>query len=138
MMGIKNVYDVAARAMSAQLVRMNAIASNLANANNVTGDKESVYKPLRPVFKAVYSDQLKSTGLSTVDAVSVERLNREPIKTYQPNHPAADEEGYIYKAAVDMDEEMVEMLETQRQYTNNIEVLNTIRNLTMRTLNIGK
>ena len=137
-MGIKNVYDVAARAMSAQLVRMNAIASNLANANNVTGDKESVYKPLRPIFKAVYSDQLKSTGLSTVDAVSVERLNREPIKTYQPNHPAADDEGYIYKAAVDMDEEMVEMLETQRQYTNNIEVLNTIRNLTMRTLNIGK
>ena len=137
-MGIKNVYDVAARAMSAQLVRMNAIASNLANANNVTGDKESVYKPLRPVFKTVYSDKLKSTGLSTVEAVKVERLNREPIKTYQPNHPAADEEGYIYKAAVDMDEEMVEMLETQRQYTNNIEVLNTIRNLTMRTLNIGK
>ena len=137
-MGIKNVYDVASRAMSAQLVRMNAIASNLANANNVTGDKESVYKPLRPVFKAVYSDQLKSTGLSTVDAVSVEKLEREPIKTYQPNHPAADDEGYIYKAAVDMDEEMVEMLETQRQYTNNIEVLNTIRNLTMRTLNIGK
>ena len=79
-MGIKNVYDVAARAMSAQLVRMNAIASNLANANNVTGDKESVYKPLRPVFKTVYSDKLKSTGLSTVEAVKVERLNREPIK----------------------------------------------------------
>ncbi len=137
-MGIKNVYDVAARAMSAQLVRMNAIASNLANANNITGDKDSVYKPLRPVFKTVYADQLKSSGLSTVEAVKVERLNREPIKTYLPNHPAADEEGYIYKAAVDMDEEMVEMLETQRQYTNNIEVLNTIRNLTMRTLNIGK
>ena len=137
-MGIKNVYDVAARAMSAQLVRMNAIASNLANANNVTGDKETVYQPLRPVFKAIYSDNLKSTGLSTVEAISVERLNREPIKTYQPNHPAADDDGYIYKAAIDMDEEMVEMLETQRQYTNNIEVLNTIRNLTMRTLNIGK
>ncbi len=137
-MGIKNVYDVAARAMSAQIVRMNAIASNLANANNVSGDKENVYKPLRPVFKTVYADQLKQTGLSTVDAIRVESLDREPIKTYQPNHPAADEEGYIFKAAVDMDEEMVEMLETQRQYTNNIEVLNTIRNLTMRTLNIGK
>ena len=137
-MGIKNVYDVAARAMSAQIVRMNAIASNLANANNVSGSKEDVYKPLRPVFKTIYSDQLKQTGLSTVDAIRVESLDREPIKTYQPNHPAADEEGYIYKAAVDMDEEMVEMLETQRQYTNNIEVLNTIRNLTMRTLNIGK
>ena len=137
-MGVKNVYDVAARAMSAQIVRMNAIASNLANANNVSGNKEEVYKPLRPVFKTIYADQLKQTGLSTVDAIRVERLNREPIKTYQPNHPAADEEGYIFKAAVDMDEEMVEMLETQRQYTNNIEVLNTIRNLTMRTLNIGK
>ncbi len=137
-MSIKNVYDVAARAMSAQIVRMNAIASNLANANNVSGSKEDVYKPLRPVFKTIYSDQLKQTGLSTVDAIRVESLDREPIKTYQPNHPAADEEGYIYKAAVDMDEEMVEMLETQRQYTNNIEVLNTIRNLTMRTLNIGK
>ena len=137
-MGIKNVYDVAARAMSAQIVRMNAIASNLANANNVSGSKDDVYKPLRPVFKTIYSDQLKQTGLSTVDAIRVESLDREPIKTYQPNHPAADEEGYIFKAAVDMDEEMVEMLETQRQYTNNIEVLNTIRNLTMRTLNIGK
>ena len=137
-MGIKNVYDVAARAMSAQIVRMNAIASNLANANNVSGDKETVYKPLRPVFKTIYSDQLKQNGLSTVDAIRVESIDREPIKTYQPNHPAADEEGYIFKAAIDMDEEMVEMLETQRQYTNNIEVLNTIRNLTMRTLNIGK
>ena len=137
-MGIKNVYDVAARAMSAQIVRMNAIASNLANANNVSGVKDEVYQPLRPVFKTIYSDNLKQTGLSTVDAIRVEKLDREPIKAYQPNHPAADENGYIYKAAVDMDEEMVEMLETQRQYTNNIEVLNTIRNLTMRTLNIGK
>ena len=137
-MSIKNVYDVAARAMSAQIVRMNAIASNLANANNVSGNKEEVFKPLRPEFKTIYADQLKQTGLSTVDAIRVETLNREPIKTYQPNHPAADEEGYIFKAAVDMDEEMVEMLETQRQYTNNIEVLNTIRNLNMRTLNIGK
>ena len=137
-MSIKNVYDVAARAMSAQIVRMNAIASNLANANNVSGNKEEVFKPLRPVFKTIYADQLKQTGLSTVDAIRVETLDREPIKTYQPNHPAADEEGYIFKAAVDMDEEMVEMLETQRQYTNNIEVINTIRNLNMRTLNIGK
>ena len=118
-MGIKNVYDVAARAMSAQIVRMNTIASNLANANNVTSSEETAYKPLRPVFKTVYADQLKQSGLSTVDAIKIETLDREPIKTYLPNHPAADEEGYIYKSAVDMDEEMVEMLETQRQYTNN-------------------
>ena len=64
-MGIKNVYDVAARAMSAQIVRMNTIASNLANANNVTSSEETAYKPLRPVFKTVYADQLKQSGLST-------------------------------------------------------------------------
>ena len=71
-MGIKNVNDVAARAMSAQIVRMNAIASNLANANNVSGNKDDVYQPLRPVFKTIYSDKLKQTGLSTVDAIRVE------------------------------------------------------------------
>ena len=65
-MGIKNVYDVAARAMSAQIVRMNTIASNLANANNVTSSEETAYKPMRPVFKTVYADQLKQSGLSTV------------------------------------------------------------------------
>ena len=81
-MGIKNVYDVAARAMSAQIVRMNTIASNLANANNVTSSEETAYKPLRPVFKTVYADQLKQSGLSTVDEIKIETLDREPIKTY--------------------------------------------------------
>ena len=65
-------------------------------------------------------------------------VNEKDMKTIFDVLTTADEEGYIFKAAVDMDEEMVEMLETQRQYTNNIEVLNTIRNLTMRTLQIGK
>ena len=137
-MGIKNVYDVAARAMSAQIVRMNAIASNLANANNVSGVKEDVYKPLRPVFKTIYSDKLKQTGLSTVDAIKVESLDREPIKTYMPSHPAADANGYIYKAPVNVEEEMVDMMDASRQYQNNVEVITTLKALTMKTLNIGR
>jgi len=137
-MGIKNIYDIGSRAMSAQIVRMNAIASNLANANNVSGTPEEAYRPLRPVFKTIYADNIKQSGLSTVEAVRIEELDKEPVKTYMPGHPAADEGGYVYRAAVDIDEEMVEMLETQRQYTNNIEVISTIRNLTMRTLNLGK
>lgn len=137
-MGIKNIYDIGARAMSAQIVRMNTIASNLANANNVTSTPEQAYRPLRPVFKTVYADSMKNSGLSTVEVIRIQELDKEPVKTYMPGHPAADEGGYVYRAAVDMDEEMVEMLETQRQYTNNIEVLSTIRNLTMRTLNLGK
>ena len=72
------------------------------------------------------------------DAMFIASEINAPIKTYMPEHPAADEEGYVYRAAVDLDEEMVEMLEAQRQYQNTIEVISTIRNLTMRTLNLGK
>jgi flagellar basal-body rod protein FlgC len=81
---------------------------------------------------------VKKNGIATVDAVEVQEIGREPIKSYMPAHPAADEAGYIYKAAVNVDEEMVDMMEASRQYQNNVEVITTLRALTMRTLNIGK
>ena len=137
-MDIKSVYDIAGRAMAAQLVRLNAVASNLANAGSTTGDPKTTYKPLKPVFKTQYSDLVKKNGVATVDAVEVKEIDREPIKQYMPNHPAADAQGYVYKAAVNVDEEMVDMLEASRQYQNNVEVISTLRALTMRTINIGK
>ncbi|GIS10273.1 MAG: flagellar basal-body rod protein FlgC [Alphaproteobacteria bacterium] len=137
-MDIKSVYDIAGRAMAAQLVRLNTVASNLANAGSTTGDPRSTYKPLKPVFKTQYSDLVKKNGVATVDAVEVKEIGREPIKQYMPNHPAADAQGYVYKAAVNVDEEMVDMLEASRQYQNNVEVISTLRALTMRTINIGK
>ena len=137
-MDIKSVYDIAGRAMAAQLGRLNPVASNLANAGSTTGDPKTTYKPLKPVFKTQYSDLVKKNGVSTVDAVEVKEIGREPIKQYMPQHPAADAQGYIYKAAVNVDEEMVDMLEASRQYQNNVEVISTLRALTMRTINIGK
>ena len=83
-------------------------------------------------------DLVKKNGVATVDAVEVKEIGREPIKQYMPQHPAADAQGYIYKAAVNVDEEMVDMLEASRQYQNNVEVISTLRALTMRTINIGK
>jgi flagellar basal-body rod protein FlgC len=97
-----------------------------------------IYKPLKPVFETQYSDLVKKNGVATVDAVEVKEIGREPIKQYMPNHPAADVQGYVYKAAVNVDEEMVDMLEASRQYQNNVEVISTLRALTMRTINIGK
>ena len=135
---IKSVYDVAGRAMAAQLVRLNTVASNLANAGSTTGDPKTTYKPLKPIFETQYSDLVKKNGVATVDAVEVKEIGREPIKQYMPQHPAADAQGYIYKAAVNVDEEMVDMLEASRQYQNNVEVITTLRALTMRTINIGK
>ena len=135
---IKNIFDVAGRAMSAQLVRLNTIASNLANANNVAGSSEEAYKPLKPVFETAFSDKVKDNGIATVDAVSIEVLDRDPEKIHMPDHPKADKDGYIYNAPVNVEEEMVEMLEASRQYQNNVEVVSTLRALMMRTLNMGK
>ena len=137
-MNIKSVYDIAGRAMAAQLIRLNTVASNLANAGSTTGDPNTTYKPLKPVFKAQYSDLVKKNGIATVDAIEVKEIEREPIKSYMPSHPAADKSGYIYKAPVNVDEEMVDMMEASRQYQNNVEVVTTMRALTMKTLNIGK
>ena len=138
MMDIKSVYDIAGRAMAAQLVRLNTVASNLANAGSTTGDPKTTYKPLKPIFETQYSDLVKKNGIATVDAVEVKEIGAEPIKSYMPGHPEANEEGYIYKAPVNVDEEMVDMMEAARQYQNNVEVITTLRALTMRTLNIGK
>ena len=137
-MDIKSVYDIAGRAMAAQLVRLNTVASNLANAGSTTGDPNTTYKPLKPKFETQYSDLVKKNGVATVDAVEVKEIGREPIRSYMPAHPLADKDGYVYKAPVNVDEEMVDMMEASRQYQNNVEVVTTLRALTMRTLQIGK
>ena len=76
--------------------------------------------------------------MATVDAVSIEALDRDAEKIHMPDHPKADKDGYIYNAPVNVEEEMVEMLEASRQYQNNVEVVSTLRALMMRTLNMGK
>ena len=81
---------------------------------------------------------VKKNGVATVDAVEVKELEREAIKSFMPSHPSANKEGYVFKAPVNVDEEMVDMMEASRQYQNNVEVITTLRALTMRTLNIGK
>ena len=93
---------------------------------------------IKPVFKTIYADDLQKSGVSSVDVVDIVQIDRAPDKSYQPGHPKADKDGYIYTAAVDTEEEMVEMLEASRQYENNVEVISTLRGLMMRTINMGK
>ena len=76
--------------------------------------------------------------MSTVDVVGIERVDRDPVRAHMPNHPSADADGYVYRAAVDENEEMIEMVEASRQYQNNVEVISTLRALMMRTINMGK
>ena len=138
MAGVKNIFDVVGRSMGAQMVRMNTIASNLANLESKAGKAEDAYKPVRPVFETVFSNNYNKDGIATVDALQVVALDRPPEQIYEPGHPEADENGIVYKSSVNSDEEMVEMLETSRQYQNNLEVLSTVRALMMRTINMGK
>ena len=138
MVGVKNIFDVVGRSMAAQMVRMNTIASNLANLESKAGSPEEAYKPIRPVFETAFSKSYNDDGIATVDVKDVVALDREPEMVYEPGHPSANDQGYIFRSAVNSDEEMVEMLETSRQYQNNLEVLGTVRQLMMRTINMGK
>ena len=137
-MKIKNIFDIAGRAMAAQMVRLNTISSNLANAGATTGDPETVYKPLKPEFKTQYSESVKKNGISTVNVSKVVELQKEPFKIFDPNHPLADGDGYIYKAPINVEEEMVDMMDASRQYQNNVEGLPTLNALTLKTINLGK
>lgn len=130
-----NVFDVAGRAMSAQLVRLNTTASNLANAGGVAGSEATAYRTMKPVFRTSYD---QASGMATVDVESIVSAGAEPTKRHDPNHPLADETGYVYEAAVDETRELVDMLETARHYQNNIEVLQTAKGLILDTLKLGK
>ena len=138
MSDLKNIFDVAARGMSAQMVRLNTVASNLANSRSVASSEAEAYRAIKPVFSTLYADDLERSGVASVDVVDIVPVDREPEKVYQPGHPKADGDGYIYMAAVNTEEEMVEMLEASRQYENNVEVVSTLRGLMMRTISMGK
>lgn len=129
------IFDVAGRAMSAQLVRMNTTASNLANAGGVAGSEAAAYRSMKPVFKTSYD---KASGLATVDVKQVVTAGPAPTKRHDPNHPMADKDGNVFTAAVDETREMVDMMETARNYKNNVEVLQTAKGLILDTLRLGK
>ena len=135
---IKNIFDIASRGMSAQMTRLNTVASNLANARTVASSDAGAYKAVKAVFKTVYADDIQKTGVASVDVDEIITVDRPAEKSYQPGHPKADKDGFIYTAAVNVDEELVEMLEASRQYENNVEMVTTLRGLMMRTISMGK
>ena len=125
------LFGVAQQGMSAQLVRMNAASSNLANAGSVSITAEGAYRPIRAVFAEQYD---QASGLSTVRVSGVLRESAAPVKEHNPNHPLADAEGNIWTAPVDENAEMVEMLDASRQYQNLVEALSTAKQLMLDTL----
>ena len=129
-----SIFDISGRAMSAQLVRLNTTASNLANAGSISSSADSAFRALKPVFRSV-SDR---PGVATVQVDRVVASTAEPTKRHEPDHPLADKNGDVWEAGVDSAQEMVEMIETARQYQNNVQVLQTAKTLTLDTLRLGQ
>ena len=133
-MGNMSIFDISGRAMAAQLVRLNTTASNLANANSVSTTKEGAFRALKPVFKTVSGGE----GVATVQVSQVVSSNTDPTKRHDPGNPLADQNGDVWDAGVDQAGELVEMMETARQYQNNVQVLQTAKSLTLDTLRLEK
>jgi len=132
------IFDIAGSGMAAQSVRLNTVASNLANAESVASTPDAAYKARHPVFEAVRA------GMAGVDnpgsAVQVKGIvedTRAPEMRYDPGNPLANAEGYVFAPNVNVVEEMVDMISASRSYQNNVEILNTSKELLMATLRLG-
>ncbi|MEG3192950.1 flagellar basal body rod protein FlgC [Lysobacter sp. D1-1-M9] len=130
------IFNVAGSAMQAQSVRLSTIASNLANADSVSGDPDAVFRAKQPVFSA--EAVAGKPELSGVQVTEVTESTAAPIKRYEPGHPLADGEGYVYAPAIDPVAQMVDLISASRGYQANVEVFNTAKELAMATLNMGK
>jgi len=140
-MGMDNIFGIASTALNAQLTRMNATASNLANAGTVSSNEADAFRAKRPVFKALIDEQMTHSGAPYVGGVKVDRMADDsvpPRRVSDPRNPLADKDGYVYQSNVSEVTEMVEMMASARSYQNNVEVINTARQLMMRTLDISK
>lgn len=139
-MALYNILNIAGSSMSAQSVRLNTVASNLANADVAASNEKDAYKSRQPVFKAVMDAMGDSQNQSSV-SVQVTGIVESQAKAkqeYQPDHPMANEQGYIFKSNVNTIEEMANMMSASRSYQNNVEVFNTSKQLLLKTLNMGR
>lgn len=138
-MGSLNIFNIAGSGMNAQNLRLNLVASNIANANSVSSSLGETYKSRQAVFSAELQNAMnKDNAASGVDVLGVVESKAPPVMEYAPYHPMADELGYIYKPNVNTVEEMANMMSASRSYQNNVEVLNTAKTLMLQTLKMGQ
>jgi len=132
------IFDIAGSGMNAQNLRMNVVASNLANVDAVSSSMQETYRARQPVFQAVL-DQLNSRSPAVgVRMAGVVESQAPLVREYAPNHSLADAEGYIYRPNVNVVEEMANMISASRAYQNNVEVLNATRQMLSATINLGR
>ncbi|UTF60817.1 flagellar basal body rod protein FlgC [Gilvimarinus sp. DA14] len=146
-MSLANIFDVAGSGMNAQSLRLNTTASNLANAQSAASSAGDVYRSRQPVFAALARDAM-SQGLAIdgadqrasagVQVMGVVESDAPYEQRYEPNHPLADEEGYVFYPNVNVVEEMTNMISASRSFQVNVEVMNAARQMAQRVLTMGQ
>ncbi|MEY2962049.1 MAG: hypothetical protein RLZ60_1879 [Pseudomonadota bacterium] len=131
------LFEIAGSGMSAESTRLNAVASNLANANTVAGRPEDVYRARAVIFEEVRSQLARDEG-SAVRVSQVVQSDKAPLTRYEPGNPLANAEGYVFVPDISAVEQMVDMISASRAYKNNVEVMNTTRDLMLATLRLGQ
>ena len=138
-MSLLRVMDIASTGMSAEGLRLNTTASNIANANSVSSSYEDTYKARHPVFAAqlqqATNDLSKGSGVQVLGIVE----SPKPLQIeYSPGHPMADENGYIYKPNVNVIEEMADMMSASKAYETNVQLADTTKRIFRRVLQLGQ
>jgi flagellar basal-body rod protein FlgC len=135
-MSLFRIFSIAGSGMAAQSQRLNTVASNLANVDSVAGPGGKVYSARQVVFQSASVDNGDARAQG-VRVASIVESSAPPRRVHDPKHPMADKEGYVSLPNVSVVEEMVDMIAASRAYQNNVEVMNTAKNLLAKTLTLG-
>lgn len=147
-MSLSNVFDIAGSGMNAQSIRLNTTASNLANVDSASSSIDETYRARKPWFQVMQKEHLEvneknrfqsveqvGVGVRVADIVEKDT----PLKPrFQPGHPMANEDGYVYYPNVNVIEEMADMMSASRSYQMNVEVMKSAKEMLQRTLSLGQ
>ena len=148
-MSLNNIFDIAGSGMTAQSVRLNTTASNIANASSAASNTDDVYRARKPIFAAIQHEAAREHDMQHMNVMSehashgvhvhqIVESEAEYDMRYEPNHPLADEKGYVIYPNVNVVEEMADMLSASRGYQTNVDVMDAAKTMMQRVLTLGQ
>jgi flagellar basal-body rod protein FlgC len=147
-MSLSQIFDIAGSGMAAQSIRLNTTASNIANADSAASSIDEVYRARKPVFATVQDNAMRQAlggdflnDMPDAAGVEVKGIveSEAPLDMrYQPDHPLADEKGYVMYPNVNVVEEMADMLSASRSFQTNIDVMDAAKTMMQRLLTLGQ
>lgn len=138
-MSFSAIYDIGGSAMQAQVMRLDTVASNLANADTAASSEAEAYKAIKPVFSALYSQSFDEASLSAqVQTLGVVQSDCTVESRYEPNSPLANADGYVFYSNVNPVAEMADMMSASRAFQTSVEVMNRVSSMQQSLLKLGQ